>query len=235
MKTFSYGLIKFHLLDKHILEKQNYAVSIPVSLNILGKTYNLNTSVLTPEYVYIKIYIDDFDLIPEVGSDVLIFITMNFFAIGLIELSGKMIGYKELSGKRLGIWIKYEDISDKDKKRINNFIFKYYAPRYSVRFEVSISKHGFQGHYKTQAINLSKNGIFVEGEPGLFSINDKCNLVLYPQNSQIEVMGEVTWINKGKLYDKPNGYGLKFIHNKFSRKKISKYTESLVNKSELIR
>ena len=48
-------------------------------------------------------------------------------------------------------------------------------------------------------------------------------------------MGEVTWINKGKLYDKPNGYGLKFIHNKFSRKKISKYTESLVNKSELIR
>lgn len=235
MKPFSLKLWKFYLFDKYLISGQKYYVSIPILLNIFGETYNLNTSVVTPNYVFLKIYMDDFDIIPEVGSNIMLFITMNIFTMGLVELSGKVINYKKLSGKRLGLWIVYEDINEKDQKKLANFLDKYYSPRYSVSFGVDVFKHSFETQYPTQAVNLSYNGIFIEGEPGLFDVKEKCYLHLHTENQNIEVMGEVTWINKGKLYDKPNGFGIKFIHNKYSRKQISNYVKTLTHKSELIR
>ena len=62
-----------------------------------------------------------------------------------------------------------------------------------------------------------------------------CTLILYPENLSISVLAEVSWINKGKMYDKPNGYGMKFLHDKKTESKILHYLELLKNRSEILR
>jgi len=209
------------------------SVRLPISLNIVGKIYHLETNMISREYIYLKVYEEDFEFLPSTNSHLLLFMNLDLFNSGKFELEGKLVAIDKLNGSRLGLWISYKAESERDEEIISEFVQTHYTPRYSVRFDVDIKteKKFFSG----LAINLSEKGIFVEAPLNHLEEREICNLTLYPENLSIPVNAQVSWINKGKMYDKPNGYGLKFLSDKKTQSQILQYLDLLKNRSEILR
>lgn len=233
MKWFQLENLKLIYIKGLFLSTRAISVRLPLSLNIVGKIYHLETSMISREYIYLKVYEEDFDFLPIVNSNILIFMNLNLFNNGKLDLEGKLISIDRLGGSRLGLWIEYKTELEKEKKIISDFVVNHYTPRYSVRFDVEINNT--TNLLKAEAINLSEKGIFIEAPPDRLEENEICTLVLFPENFSIPVKAQVSWINKGKMYDKPNGYGFKFLAEKKSRTQILKYISILKKRSAMLR
>lgn len=209
------------------------SVRLPITLNIVGKIYHLETNMISREHIYLKVYEEDFDFLPETNSHLLLFMNLDLFNNGKFDLEGKLVAVDRLNGSRLGLWISYKAESENDQNIISEFVRNHYTPRYSVRFDVDIKTQ--TKFLRAQAINLSEKGVFIEAPLNHLEEMEVCTLILYPENLSISVLAEVSWINKGKMYDKPNGYGMKFLHDKKTESKILQYLELLKNRSEILR
>lgn len=232
MQLFEY--LKFVFWDKEFLKNSFNAARIPVTLNILGHKYFLETHILTTELVYLIAYSDDLQVIPESDSNIVVFLSLNFYSRGKIETIGRVFYKERLAGDRIGLWIQFIDLAKEDRKLLQKFLTIYYAPRYSVRFEALLK----QNHQELagEAINLSLNGVFLEIDTEELIVQEQeYILYLYPEDREIQVRGIITWINSGKLYDKPYGCGIKFLHSGHSHQEIAQYLATLRNRSELVR
>lgn len=222
----------------HLLEKENFPaetthVRVPVTLNILGDTYHAESSRLSDEILYLRLYEDDLNFFPEKNSNLLLFISLNLYSKGSLDLEGKVFEIERLKGGRLGVWIRYQAESERSLQTIQEFLKSSYSPRYNVRFSVDILLPSRVIH--GEAINLSEKGIFVEADPAVLTTGQECRLVLNGHNGRIKLSGRVTWINKGQMYDKPNGYGFQFIRDTRSKRELSKYIQILQKRSEQLR
>ncbi len=217
----------------NLFQKTVASVRLPILLNIIGTEYHLETHRISSKYLYVKLYNADLEYLPPLHSNILVFINLNLFGSGVFELKGSIDSVEDLTGGRKGIWIEYETKSETDSKKINEFIKKFYIPRYSTRFDIEIlSENDF---FNAEAINLSENGIFIESK--LYSIKERevCILTLYPEKESIQIHAEVSWINSGLIHDKPIGYGFKFIHTGLSKYRIKKFVKKLKMNSEILR
>ncbi|MEM7180325.1 MAG: PilZ domain-containing protein [Spirochaetota bacterium] len=233
MHIFDY--LGFVFLERNKIKDSVSAVRIPVTLNILGHKYFLETRILTEKIVYLTVYREDIEILPENDSSIVLFLSLNFYSRGKVECIAKL-KYKEiLPGDRLGLWIEFIDIQEEDTNLIKDFLASYYSPRYSVRFEVILQND--RQEFPGEAINLSENGIFVETDISELKAGDGkiYQLWLYPYDQEIYSQGQITWLNTGKLYDKPYGCGIKFLHTQDSQKKIHNYIHMLKTKSEIVR
>jgi Tfp pilus assembly protein PilZ len=208
-------------------------VRVPVALNVIGQTYHLESSFLSPREIYLKIYLDDLEYLPPSDSNIVLFLSLNLYSRGKFEVEGKITRTDKLKGNRAGLLISFFGIDSEITATITDFVYKYYSPRYSVRLEAVLI---FQNReIYVNAVNLSRNGIFIETETELFSKGDYCKLKLFLGNSTVIVEAIITWLNNGSVYDKPNGLGMKFLHDKTSSKAISAYITELEKKSEIMR
>jgi hypothetical protein len=233
MNWFRFEKIKLKYIKRFFLESGAIAVRLPLSLNVVGKIYHLETTMISREYIYLKVYEEDFEFLPSSYSHLILFMNLDLFSNGKFDLEGKLVSIDKLTGSRLGLWISYQAETEKDKTIISEFVRNHYTPRYSVRFDVDIKTE--TKFLRAEAINLSEKGIFIEAPLDQLEERDACVLTLYPENRSISVKAEVSWINKGKMYDKPNGYGLKFIHDKKTESKIIDYLNLLKDRSEILR
>ncbi|HMV43536.1 MAG TPA: PilZ domain-containing protein [Leptospiraceae bacterium] len=225
--------LKLKYTKRLFLSSGAISVRLPLSLNIAGKIYHLETNMISREYIFIKIYEEDFEFLPSVYSHIILFMNLDLFNIGKYELEGKLVSIDKIAGSRCGLWIEYKTETESDRKTISQFVQNHYTPRYSVRFSVEIKTD-----HKTlrgEAINLSEKGIFIEAELGHLEENKMYSLILYLESDIIHVNAQVSWINKGKMYDKPNGYGLKFLPDKNAEKKITQYLNTLKKRSAILR
>ena len=218
---------------KYFFVASAISVRLPISLNIVGKIYHLETNMISREYIYLKVYEEDLEFLPETNSHLLLFMNLDLFSNGKFDLEGKLVAIDKLNGSRLGLWIYYKAETEKDQHIISEFVRNHYTPRYSVRFDVDMKTE--TKFIRAQAINLSEKGVFIEAPLDHLEEREVCTLILYPENLSISVLAEVSWINKGKMYDKPNGYGMKFLHDKKTESKILHYLELLKNRSEILR
>lgn len=225
--------IKFNYLRKFFLPKKAVFVCLPISLNIAGKIYHLETNMISNEYLYLRIYEEDFEFLPDSCSNLILFISLDLFSNGKFELEGRLVSIERLIGNRLGLWILYKTETKKDREILSEFFQTHYTPRYSVRFDVDVKTE--IKFMRSEAINLSEKGIFLEAPINLLEERQICELILYPENLSIRVKAQVSWINKGKMYDKPNGYGLKFLLDKKSESEIIRYLKLLKNRSAILR
>lgn len=225
--------LKLKYTKRFFLTSGAISVRLPLSLNIAGKIYHIETNMISKEHIYIKAYEEDFEFLPSVNSHLILFMNLDLFNNGKFELEGKLVSIDRIAGSRIGIWISYKTESDSNRKMISEFVLNHYTPRYSVRFAVEIQAgekilHG-------EAINLSEKGIFIEAELGHLEDNKIYHLTLFPETEPIQLDAQVSWINKGKMYDKPNGYGLKFISDRTALKKILTYLKILRERSAILR
>lgn len=225
--------IKFNYLRKFFLPNKAIFVRLPISLNIAGKLYHLETNMISNEYIYLRVYEEDFEFLPDSCSHLILFMSLDLFSNGKFELEGRLVSVERLIGNRLGLWILYKTETKKDRDILSEFFQTHYTPRYSVRFDVDIKTE--TKFVRSEAINLSEKGIFLEAPINLLEERQICELILYPENLSIKVKAQVSWINKGKMYDKPNGYGLKFLLDKKSESEILKYLVLLKNRSAILR
>ncbi len=225
--------IKLNYMKKFFLSTGAISVRLPLSLNIAGRIYHLETSMMSKEYIYLKVFEEDFEFLPSSYSHLILFMNLNLFNNGKIDLEGRMASVDTLSGSRLGLWVEYQTELESERKTLSEFVLNHYTPRYSVRFDVEIKTP--TKLLRAEAINLSEKGIFIEAPPDQLEEKEICNLVLFPENFFIPVRAEVSWINKGKMYDKPNGYGFKFFSDKKTESKISKYLDLLKKRSAMLR
>lgn len=230
---FRFETIKLRLIKRFFLSTSAISVRLPLNLNIVGKNYHLETSLISKEYIYLKVYEEDFEFLPSSFSHLILFMHLDLFNNGKIDLEGKLISVDRLSGSRLGLWISYNTEVDADKKTLSEFVVNHYTPRYSVRFHVEIKTQ--TKLIRAEAMNLSEKGIFIEAPLDRLEEGEACTLILYPENLTIPVEAEVSWINKGKMYDRPNGYGLRFLSDKKTESKILKYLDLLKNRSAMLR
>ncbi len=233
MNWLNLETIRLTFVKRLFLSTRAISVRLPLSLNIVGKLYHLETSMVSKEYIYLKVYEEDFEFMPSSYSHLLLFMTLDLFNNGKIELEGKLVSIDRLTGSRLGLWISYQTEVESERKILSEFITNHYTPRYSVRFDVEIKTP--TKLLRAEAINLSEKGIFIEAPLGRLEEREICTLILYPENLSIPVKAEVSWINKGKMYDKPNGYGLKFLSDKKTESKVIKYLDVLKNRSAMLR
>ncbi len=224
----------FVFFHKRYLKKHATSVRVPVNLNILGQEFFTESSILTHQYIYIKVYEEDFELIPDIESKILLFMNLNFYTRGQLELTGSLVHKEFLPGARQGLWIKFLDISKEDETFITDFTTKYYFPRYSTKFNVIVYTQSSK-MFLTEAVNISENGIFLETGDTSLNVGSRCELSLEFSNVSLLIQSVVSWVNQGKIYNKPNGYGMKFLHNKTTANLVKKYIEGLKNKSALLR
>ncbi|MCB1160913.1 MAG: PilZ domain-containing protein [Leptospiraceae bacterium] len=238
MKQRVQGLIEhvyFNFFEKEFLKRHQNGVRIPVTINVLGDEYFLESSLITEKYLYLKVYEEDFDYLPEEDSNILIFLSLNLYSRGKAEMVTSLFAKESLNSGRIGLWLKILETSEEDKASIREFLIRYHSPRYSVRFSVLLSHRTIEKKHITSAINLSQNGIFLETELLDLKVGDRCRLLLYPQAKRIPIDAEVSWINNGNLYDKPNGYGFKFLHDSRSSYALRKLLYTLKNVSAQVR
>ncbi|MBK8396062.1 MAG: PilZ domain-containing protein [Leptospiraceae bacterium] len=189
--------------------------------------------MISNNFFYFRVYSEDFDFIPSTNSHLLLFMNLDLFNSGKFDLEGKLVAIEKLNGSRLGLLVSYKAEKEKDQKTISEFVRNHYTPRYSVRFAVDIRTD--TEFIPALAINLSEKGIFIEAPLNHLEEREICTLLLHLDDSSISVKAQVSWINKGKMYDKPNGYGLKFIYDTNTESKILRYLEKLKNRSSILR
>lgn len=233
MDLFRFNQILFKYFRKFFLLNKAIAVRLPLALNIAGKVYHLETTMISNDYIYLRIYEDDIEYLPSIYSHLILFMNLDLFSSGKFELEGKLVFVDRLPGNRIGLWISYQTQTEEETNFISEFVSSHYTPRYSVRFDVDIKTDTKFLH--AEAINLSERGIFVEAPLDQLEERQVCELILYPENQSISVKAQVSWINKGKMYDKPNGYGLKFLLDNKNKSAIIRYVDLLKDRVAILR
>jgi Tfp pilus assembly protein PilZ len=216
-----------------MIDPNSVMVKLPLGINIIGSMYHAETSQISEKYILVKVYLDDFEYIPPENSHIYIFLSLNLFNRGILELKGKIVEKENIEGGRLAIWIEYETYSESDQKKILDFINHHYTPRYSVRFSVDVlSEHHY---FSAEAVNVSENGIFIESSIYPIDIRSNCILTLHLDDDSFQLQAELSWINKGQIFERPIGYGFKFIHTNKTKHRIKTYLEKLKDSSEILR
>ncbi|MCE9500067.1 MAG: PilZ domain-containing protein [Leptospira sp.] len=210
-------------------------VKIPVTMNVLGKFYYFHTREFTKNGVYIVCYADELDILPDQKSGITLFLMFDLYSHGKIEIQGELEKKFPLPGARMGLQISFTPADKKGKETIERFIRKFYTPRYTVRFKANISKPGSGEILVAEAINFSKNGIFLETDIRTFHEKDECDLILFTGASDIKTGGEITWVNRGNLYDKPDGLGIKFLPDRKSKREIISFLDLIEKENAVIR
>lgn len=219
---------KMNLKD---LSKGAVSAKLPITLNVLGKNYHLETSLISNDRMMIKILSDSIDYIPNTNSNILLFISLNLSIREQIELSGKVEHIENLSNQKKSIWIKFETHSENDFKKIKEYVDKTYIPRYeiSIHSEIMSEKNFFSG----TSSNISENGILILSDYYEIKENEICILNLNFDQQVIEQKAELSWIQKNS--DSETKFGFKFIHNGQSRYKMNEIIKQIKTNTQLFR
>ncbi len=213
------------------LSKGAVSAKLPITLNVIGKNYHLETSLISNDRMMIKVFDDSLEFIPSIESNILLFINLNLNLSNIIELQGKIELIEKLHQNKQNIWIKFETHSENDFKKIKDYIDKTYIPRYKLQIIVEVMSE--KKFFSATSSNLSENGVLIQTDFYDIRENEICILNLYFENENVEQKSELSWIQK--VSEGETNYGFKFIHNGQSRYKMNEIIKQIKNSSLLIR
>lgn len=213
------------------LSKGAVSARLPITLNIIGKNYHLETSLISNERMMIKILEDSVEFIPNSDSNILLFINLNLNVHQIVELKGKIEYIEKLAQNKKAVWIKFETHSENDFKKIKEYIEKTYIPRYELKIQVEVMTE--KNFFNSESSNISENGILIRSDYYEIKENEICILNLYFENESIEQKAELSWVQK--VSEAETNFGFKFIHNGQSRYKMNDIIKQIRNNSKLIR
>ncbi|MBE7413413.1 MAG: PilZ domain-containing protein [Leptospiraceae bacterium] len=206
---------------------------IPVSLNFLGKVYQMETKEISKSGATVVFFLDDLDFYPEKNSSLVFFLTFDLFRFGKVELCSKISEVVLISGDRAIVRFDFSEEPWTKRKNLYIFLKKYYSPRYTVNQKIILSKSGLE--FEGKMINISNHGAFIETEPENFSNKEDVTIHFDTDFGKISILAKVEWRNLGKMFDKPNGVGIQFIGEGKALRKIQKYIGSIEKENEHLR